>query len=57
MSRRIALALSTVAVAASVGLVAPATASAAPVVTPTPVGSVALCFGIPLGFFTFSVCI
>ncbi|MFD0360176.1 hypothetical protein ACFQZZ_01785 [Nocardia sp. GCM10030253] len=58
MSTKIASALAAIAITLSVGALTAPTASAAPIEpTPTLGGSVALCFNIPLGFFSFSICI
>jgi hypothetical protein len=58
MSAKVASALVAIAIVLFTGALAPA-ASAAPIVaSPTPVsGSVAFCFNIPLGVFSFSICI
>ncbi|MEU6579626.1 hypothetical protein [Nocardia sp. NPDC046763] len=60
MKTRIASLIAATGIALSVaGLAAPAATAAPP--TPVPVtdtfGSVTFCFGIPLGFFIFNICI
>ncbi len=59
MSTRIAKVLAATAITLSLGALTAPAASAAPVspaVTPV-VGSVALCLNIPLGLFSFSICV
>ncbi|MFE7801885.1 hypothetical protein [Nocardia sp. NPDC057440] len=59
MTTKIASTLAAVAIALFVGTAAAPAASAEPAIpAPTPaVGSVAFCFNIPLGVFSFSICI
>lgn len=59
MKRRFTVGIATLAAAGGLAVATPAVASAAPV-QPTPAGafgSVSLCFGIPIGPVTISVCI
>ncbi|MET8872809.1 hypothetical protein [Nocardia sp. NPDC004604] len=57
MTTRIASAFAAIAIALSVAAPVASAAPEAPAPTADPVGSVALCFNIPLGFFSFSICI
>ncbi|MFQ6328227.1 MULTISPECIES: hypothetical protein [unclassified Nocardia] len=59
MTTKIASTLAAIAITLLVGTAAAPAASAEPVTpAPTPaLGSVAFCFNIPLGVFSFSICI
>ncbi|MBU3066580.1 hypothetical protein KO481_34320 [Nocardia sp. NEAU-G5] len=57
MSTKVSSALAALAIVISVLALAPAASAAPAVPTASPVGSAFFCFNIPLGAFSFSICI
>ena len=57
ITRRLTVGITTVAAAGALAFAGAPVAAAAPVEAQPVMGSVALCFGVPLGSLSFNICI